>query len=260
MTVVRNSIDNSFYLGTSNIVVPVPQALYPDAFKGKSRLAYYASLFNSIEINSSFYKLPKASTVIKWSESVPERFRFTFKLSKSISHSKGLDFNAEEVALFMRTINNIDTKKGCLLIQFPPSFKPDSIKQLEKLFITIDATNAHQAWKVAVEFRNNAWYNNQTFKLLEQFNFNLVLQDLPASITPLTAPLTSVIYLRFHGTEKNYRGSYDNNFLSDYAQRIKKWMQEGRCVYCYFNNTLGAAFNNLQALNGFVNRDIFKSS
>jgi len=249
---VHNSFDNNFYAGTSGIVVPVPQALYPDAFKGASRLTYYASLFNSIEINSSFYKLPKASTIIKWRDTVPKGFRFTFKLPKTVSHAKALDFNAEEVALFIRTINNVDRKKGCILLQLPPALKPGNIKQLEKLFIAIDAANADRAWKVAVEFRNRIWYNDETFTLLKQYNFSLVLQDLPASTTPLIAPLTDVVYLRFHGTEKGYCGSYDEGLLSAYAQRIKQWMNEEKCIYCYFNNTLGDAFNNLQALNRFV--------
>ena len=249
---MHNSINSSFYSGTSGIVVPVPQALYPEAFKGTSRLTYYASLFNSIEINSSFYKLPKASTIIKWRDTVPEGFRFTFKLSKTISHAKALDFNTEEVALFIQTINNVDRKKGCILLQLPPALKPGKIKQLEKLFKAIDAANADRAWKVAVEFRNKVWYNDQTFTLLKQYNFSLVLQDLPASATPLLAPLTDVVYLRFHGTEKGYRGSYDEGLLSAYAQHIRQWINEGKCAYCYFNNTLGDAFDNLQALNGFV--------
>ena len=125
-------------------MVPVTQTLYPADFKGKSRLAYYASFFNSIEINSSFYKLPKASTIIKWRETVPESFQFTFKLSKTISHSRGLDFNAEEVVHFIRTIDNVDKKKGCILIQLPPSLKSERIKQLEKLFKMINAANVCQ--------------------------------------------------------------------------------------------------------------------
>ena len=252
---MRNIFNNSFYSGTSGIVVPITQALYPDAFKGKSRLTYYASLFNSIEINSTFYKQPKTSTIIKWREMVPTDFRFTFKLPKTISHAKGLNFNAEDVALFIQTINYVDKKKGCILVQLPPSLKPEMIKQLGKLFKTLDTAIAHKAWKVAVEFRNKAWYNNQTFKLLKQYDFSLVLQDLPASITPLSAPLTGIIYLRFHGTERGYRGSYHDKFLSEYAQRIRQWMHEEKCVYCYFNNTLGNAFDNLRALNRFVKQE-----
>src|SRR5688572_17070366 len=81
-----------FLSGTSGLALSIPQAQYPAAFKGASRLTFYGSLFNSIEINSTFYKLPKAATILKWAESVPAHFRFTFKLSKSITHHKGLDF------------------------------------------------------------------------------------------------------------------------------------------------------------------------
>lgn len=249
---MRNNFHKGFYYGTSGIAVPVPQSSYPEAFKGKSRLTYYASLCNSIEINSSFYKLPKASTVIKWREAVPNNFRFTFKLSKTISHAKGLNFNSEEVELFIQTINNVEQKKGCILVQFPPALKPGNIEQLANLFKTIAVLNEHAAWKVAVEFRNKVWYNDETFELLKQYNFSLVLHDLPASATPLSTPLTNVVYLRFHGTEKGYRGSYDDTFLSGYAQRIRQWINEGKYVYCYFNNTLGGAINDVQALNRFV--------
>lgn len=178
---------------------------------------------------------------------VPQNFRFTFKLSKSISHSKGLEFNAGDVRLFVQTINNVEHKKGCILIQFPPSLKPEKIKQVKELFTAIVSVNAEHAWKVAVEFRSNLWYTDETFKLLQQYNFSLVLHDLPASATPLL-PQEDLVYLRFHGTEKGYRGSYDNTVLKAYAERIRQWTSEGKLVYCYFNNTLGSAFENLQAL------------
>ena len=248
---MQTAFNNRFYSGTSGIVVPVPQALYPHEFKGKSRLEFYASVFNSIEINSSFYRLPRASTIIKWREAVPKNFQFTFKLPKSISHAKGLNVNAEDIALFVRTIDNVDKKKGCILIQFPPSLKPESIKQLQKLLKVLDKTNTQQHWKIAAEFRNKIWYNDETFKLLQQYNCSLVLHDLPSSVTPCIA-LTNVLYLRFHGTEKGYRGSYNSTFLSGYAQHIRQWISEGKYVYCYFNNTLGDAFHNLQTLNGIV--------
>jgi len=118
-----NSDRNSFYSGTRGLVLPVPQVLYPPEFSGKSRLTYYASLFNSVEINSSFYKMPKAATVLKWADSVPQNFQFTFKLLKAVTHAKALDFSAEDVDLFIQTVNNIGNKKGCLLVQFPPSLK-----------------------------------------------------------------------------------------------------------------------------------------
>ena len=80
-----------FYCGTSNVVLPVPNKThYPKAYQDKSRLHYYASIFNSVEINSSFAKVPRAKTVERWADDVPENFRFTFKLWRGITHAKEL--------------------------------------------------------------------------------------------------------------------------------------------------------------------------
>ena len=100
--------NNTFYSGTSGIITSNNPELIPSPeFQGKSRLTYYASLFNRVEINTSFYKLPRISTVIKWADSVPPTFQFTFKLSKAITHAKGLNFNQEDVRLFMHTVDHI---------------------------------------------------------------------------------------------------------------------------------------------------------
>jgi uncharacterized protein YecE (DUF72 family) len=88
------------YSGTSSIVVPNKQVEYPSQFTGASRLTYYASLFSSVEINSSFYRVPKTSTVAKWSESVPVHLRFTLKVPKAVTHSRGLQFSGEDVERF----------------------------------------------------------------------------------------------------------------------------------------------------------------
>src|SRR4051812_43057690 len=91
-----------FYSGISGLVLPVPnKSLYPPEFRETSRLTYYASLFNSIEINSSFYKVPIAKTVNKWTTEVPDHFKFTYKLWREITHNKELLFNANDVDRFM---------------------------------------------------------------------------------------------------------------------------------------------------------------
>src|SRR3954471_14852776 len=95
-----------FYCGTSNVVLPVRnKGYFPPEFQDKTRLNYYASLFNSVEVNSSFYKLPLPRTVEKWANDVSDNFRFTFKLSKSITHAKELHYNVEDVADFMRVVS-----------------------------------------------------------------------------------------------------------------------------------------------------------
>jgi uncharacterized protein YecE (DUF72 family) len=244
-------VNNTFYSGTSGLVLPIIRSDYPPEFHGKSRLEYYASLFTTIEINSSFYKLPRASTIIKWADGVPPTFQFTFKLSKAITHVKGLNFNADDVEIFMHIIDHIGNKSGCVLIQLPPALKTEHINQLEKLLKSIKKFNTNK-WKIAVEFRNKTWYNDEVNYLLRQYNISLVMHDLPAAATPFTMLTTEVIYLRFHGTEKGYRGNYPTDVLLEYARRIKSWTNQGKTVYCYFNNTLGNAINNLQTLNHFL--------
>lgn len=241
-----------YYSGTSGLVLPVPKAMYPAGFLDKSRLTYYASLFNSVEINSSFYKTPMTSTVSKWTDSVPDNFQFTFKLSKAITHAKGLEFNAADVDKFMNTIAYIGNKKGCLLIQFPPALKIEKLNEFKDLLANISEANRDNLWKVAVEFRNKSWYHEEIYDLLGQYKISLVIHDLPASATPLIEAASDFMYLRFHGPDGRYRGSYTDDFLCKYAGYIKAWMSKGKTAYVYFNNTMGDAVKNLQTLNSFL--------
>src|ERR1700712_4713375 len=108
----------NYYAGTSGLVLPMPnKSYYPQEFKERSRLCYYSSLFNSIEVNSSFYKIPQARTVAKWAQEVRDDFKFTFKLWRGITHEKGLVFNPDDVGRFMQAIDRAGTHKGCLLIE-----------------------------------------------------------------------------------------------------------------------------------------------
>ena len=244
--------NDMFYSGTSGVDLPVPRSQYPAAFREKSRLYYYASLFNSIEVNSIFYKLPRHSTVANWAEAVPDNFRFTFKVSKTITHVKGLDFAVKDVDDFINTVENIGDKKGCLLAQFPPSLNIEKINQLQKLLETLGETTDNRNWKIAMEFRNSSWYEREVYELLEEFKVSMVIHDIPASATPLHEVPGDFIYLRFHGPEPRYRGSYSNEYLQKYAENIKQWLKEGKTVYAYFNNTVGDAVDNLITLNNYV--------
>ena len=244
--------NNLFYSGTSGLALPVPKALYPAAFKDKSRLIYYASLFNSVEINSSFYQTPMASTVIKWADSVPDEFQFTFKLSKAITHVKGLLFDRKDIDYFMQTIAHAGNKKGCLLAQFPPALKIETINQLKELLIAIKETDEKEGWRLAVEFRHRSWYDEDVYGLLNQYNVSMVIHDLPASAAPVISLKADCMYLRFHGPGGRYRGSYADEFLHEQAQHIKAWINNKKTVYCYFNNTMGDAVKNLITLNNFL--------
>ena len=191
-------------------------------------------------------------TVEKWAGSVPESFRFTFKLWQQITHNKELAFNSGDVEVFMNTINRVGEKRGCLLVQFPPSIQVARFRQLELLLQTISECNFGNAWRVAIEFRHRSWYEEDVFELAGQYKAAVVIHDLPASATPLPDETSDCVYLRFHGPEGRYRGSYQNDFLSEYAWYIKDWIAEGKEVYVYFNNTMGDAVNNLVKLNSFI--------
>ncbi len=244
---------NGFFSGLSGLQLNIPKYLYPPPFEKASRLTYYASLFNSIEINSSFYKIPQSATLDRWFSSVPQHFKFTFKLWKEITHSKGLNFKEDDVKRFLKSLISIQDKRGCLLIQFPPSLGKEHIIQLEKLLKCIKE-NISVQWKIAVEFRNNSWYDPSTDKLLNYFKAALVLHDIPKSATPMATLDSDFMYIRFHGPTGNYRDSYAEDYLTEYATYVHDWLKEGKEVYLYLNNTMGDAFNNLRTINELIKK------
>jgi uncharacterized protein YecE (DUF72 family) len=241
-----------FYSGTSNVELPVRNKLaFPPEHQDKSRLAYYASLFNSVEVNSTFYKLPLPKTVAKWAADVPASFRFTFKLWQEVTHLKGQRFNTEHVTRFMEIINQAGSQRGCLLVQFPPSVVYNPVL-LHELLSEIRLSSVDEPWQVAVEFRHKSWYQDATYELLDQHEACMVLHDLPASAAPMHIGEANFMYLRFHGPDGGYRGSYEDEFLSEYSSYVKEWMHDGKTVYVYFNNTMGGAVQNLMTFNRYV--------
>jgi uncharacterized protein YecE (DUF72 family) len=238
----------NFYSGTSGLVLPVKNKLeYPEEHRDKSRLHYYSTLFNTIEVNSTFYKLPRQQTVERWSNEIAGDFKFTFKLSKEITHCKELNFEKTDIKNFLTVLTVPENKQGCILIQLPGKITSQYLPKLKKLLTLISGSN----WKLAVEFRDVSWYAESTIKLLNKFNATCVIHDIRPFTTDLLVD-TNTIYLRFHGTEKNYRGSYSNELLADHAIKIRTWLKEGRTVYAYFNNTLGPAAQNLITLHSLV--------
>lgn len=238
------------------MALPVPnKAEYPPEFQNGSRLAYYSHLFNSIEVNSSFYKIPMARTVAKWTAEVQDGFRFTYKLWRDITHVKDLLFKDGDVHRFMQVINTAVDKKGCLLVQFPPKLGLSASRQVERLLINIREADPDSEWAVFLEFRKAHWYTEETHQMLENYNANIVLHDKAGSQMDFIEQDGPNVYLRFHGPGGNYRGSYSGDFLYEYSQYVKSWLEEGKTVYAYFNNTMGDAVKNLITLNEFVLHD-----
>jgi len=243
---------NQIRIGTSGIVLPVTKSAFPEAFKIGTRLHYYASLFNTLEVNSSFYKIPRFSTFEKWSNEVPDHFTFTVKLWRGITHAKKLDYTFSDLENFMRAANGLGQKKGCLLIQFPSSIRIEYLDTVEKLLANITQLNGDLPWKLAIELRHHTWYQQSAYDMFAKYGASLVLHDMPNSKTPLdyvTANYTlNCIYLRFHGPTGQYNGSYSNQFIDEYIEHINRWRSNGKEIYVYFNNTIGSALQNAQRL------------
>lgn len=248
----------NYFSGTSGLVLPVPNKThYPPEFFNKSRLCYYASLNNSIEVNSSFYKIPQAKTVNKWVQEVTADFKFTYKLWRGITHEKGLMFNAADINRFMEAINAVGSKKGCLLIQLPPSAKATLMPQLQYLVNCVLEADTRRSWQLSIELRHASWYTDDLFEYAQNNKLSIVLQDIPASATPLHYyDTTDAIYLRFHGPGGKYSGSYADDVLHEYSSYIHEWQHEGKTVYVYFNNTMGDAVHNVETLNAFVRQGL----
>jgi uncharacterized protein YecE (DUF72 family) len=246
---MTNAFHPNFFAGLSGLALPLPKYQFPEQFQQTSRLTYYSSFFNSIEINSTFYKIPRSATVGRWAESVPENFKFTFKLFREITHAKNLDFDLQLIDQFMQTITSTGTKKGCILIQFPASLSSDHILSFENILKSLKFKDTENSWSLAVEFRNSEWYNDELYEMLNNYGVALVRHDMTKSATPAITTSANFVYVRFHGPTGNYRGSYTDAFLSEYTEYILDWLIEGKMVYVYFNNTAGDAFENLRRLN-----------
>jgi uncharacterized protein YecE (DUF72 family) len=238
-------------IGISGLVLPVPnKAAFPEAFRDRPRLAYYASLFDSLEINSSFYKTPMAATFEKWAAIVPDDFQFTVKLSRDITHAKDLAYDPAAIDLFLKAANGVGAKKGCLLMQFPPGLRRNehTTGQLSELLRQVWQSDPEHTWRWAVEFRHASWYDPSIYRLLDKSRACLVLHDMPGSALSVVSSSVDFIYLRFHGVLGDYRGSYPSDVLQSYAGRIKAWQAQGKDVYVYFNNTIGEAVANARKL------------
>jgi len=158
---------------------------------------------------------------------------------------------------FVEAVAQVGDKKGCLLVQLPPSVKSDRQEELEGILECLSSDA--KGWHIAVEFRHSSWYNNSIYRMLQHYGAGMVQQDIPKSATPKATVSDVFSYLRFHGPEGTYRGSYDDAFLLGYSKRIAGWIKEGREVYTYFNNTMGNALGNLNTLNAMIEQQLATS-
>jgi uncharacterized protein YecE (DUF72 family) len=132
--------------GTSGIVVPGPKATFPEAYQATSRLTYYATLFNSVEMNSTFYRIPQPKTFAAWAAETGPGFDFTLKLWRDITHTNALAEDLSGLVRFLEAARELGPKKGCLLLQFPPS---NTIRQLNAVSALLTALAAF-SWRMVL--------------------------------------------------------------------------------------------------------------
>lgn len=239
-------------IGTSNVVIPGNKSTFPVEFQAKSRLNYYSSLFNTVELNQTFYKTPMPTTFVKWMLDVPDHFQFSLKLTRDITHDKKLMGDLVHLEKFIEAAKGVGEKKGCLLIQFPGKITLDHFAEVEEILRELVYQDQGNEWRKAVEFRHASWYVGETYELLNEFGATVVLHDIPKGRMMDFAGKAKFVYQRFHGPKGDYRDSYSESFLKEKAKQIKKWMKEGKDVFVYFNNTIGQAFDNAKTLQSLI--------
>jgi len=235
-------------IGISNGHMPGNKLSFPPAYRLESRLNYYSSIFNTIEVNSSFHKTPLRSTYEKWAADVPEDFQFTLKLTREITHIKNLNGDFRSIDNFLQAATGTGNKKGCLLIQFPSKISLEHFTQVENIFDRLRLSDPDEEWRKSIEFRNESWYVGETTELLNEYNATMVLHDFSKAKVSTLLGNADFVYLRFHGPTGNYKESYSDRVLDEKAEVITTFLQMGRDVYAYFNNTAGNAFENARYL------------
>ncbi|MCX6260225.1 MAG: DUF72 domain-containing protein [Bacteroidia bacterium] len=226
------------------------EIFYPKDIKPEKYLEYYITRFDCVELNSSFYNLPRETTVTGWMNRTPDTFRFCPKLSRFITHQMQL-VNIE-IALhkFFDVFEGMKNRLGPVLIQLPPGLSYD--KPLICNFLNLLKEHYNQ-YRFAVEVRNKSWTNDSFFGLLSQFGISFVIADSGNRYPYFEAVTTDFIYLRFHGREQLYASDYSENVLKSYAEKITVWLNEGKEVWVFFNNDYyGYAVNNADKLKKII--------
>lgn len=237
------------FLGTSGFVYRGWKgAFYPQKLPVDEWLAYYSKEFNTVEINVSFYRTVKYEEYARWYRQTPKNFIFTVKGHRYITQQKKLHEVKDSLERVYEGTEALQDKLAVMLWQFPKQFQAGltQVKRLQLFLDMLPKTHRH-----AFEFRHESWFNKPTYTLLQSYNACLVFGD--SSLYPLKEEVTAdFIYIRFHGPQDLYAGSYPDDVLQTWAEKIKTY-RVTHDVYVYFNNDIdGHAVENARTLRGFL--------
>lgn len=214
---------------------------YPEDIAEAAMLGYYAERLSSVEINSSFYHLPQESALAHWEAAVPPGFIFAAKASRYITHMKKLKDPDRSLPPFLDRIGLLGERLGPLLFQLPPRWHCNP----ERLGAFLE-TLGH-SHRCAFEFRDPSWEDPAIYDLLARHGAALCIHDLDGRLSPMEVT-ADFAYVRLHGPDGPYRGSYARRALAGWAETFNDWLGRGLEVFCYFDNDEAgyAALNALQ--------------
>jgi uncharacterized protein YecE (DUF72 family) len=252
----QSPIKNGILIGTSGYNYPHwwNGTFYPSGLPQKKWLEFYADYFATVELNVSFYRLPKKEVFGGWYKRTPKKFVFAVKGSRFITHIKRLKDCREPLSFLFEHASPLKKKLGVVLWQLPPRFKfqKERLEEFSVLLSTLPRSKRHRH---AFEFRDESWFCNEAFRILEEFRFAFCIAH--GSGLPFTEKITSeFVYLRLHGGEMLYGSNYSDKELKQWARKIEDWKRKGKTVFVYFNNdAYGFAVKNALTLKKLVSQD-----
>lgn len=205
---------------------------YPAKLPQRLWFGHYAATFATVELNTSFYHLPKAETFAKWLDQAPPGFRYAVKGSRFITHMKKLKDCEEPLDTFLDRARNLGSALGPILYQLPPSLHLD-LARLDAFIDLLPRDLAH-----VFEFRHKSWYTEEALALLDSRGVGFCAHDMPGSASPRWAS-GAIAYVRFHGGTGKYVGRYSDETLLGWTDWVVEQARGGRDVWCYFNNDIG---------------------
>jgi uncharacterized protein YecE (DUF72 family) len=196
-------------------------------------LEHYAQHFDTVEVNSTFYRLPRREVVADWERIAPEGFVFAIKASRYLTHIKRLSELGAGLDRFYERLEPLlgSPKMGPVLWQLPPTFKRDD-ERLASALARLDRTRERHCF----EFRHPSWFADDVYALLREHGAALVIGDRPEVHAFQTQVLTADwTFVRFHYGSRGRRGNYSETELREWAERIRDWRRSVE-VFAYFNN------------------------
>jgi uncharacterized protein YecE (DUF72 family) len=209
------------------------ELFYPSKLPQRLWFDHYASTFDTVELNTSFYHLPKPESFAKWRDQAPPGFRYAVKAPRFITHMKKLKDCAEPVAQFLGRARNLGPAIGPILYQLPPRWACNTAR-LEEFVALLPGDLDH-----VFEFRERSWLTDEVLELLDARGASFCVHDMAGSKTERWAA-GRIAYVRFHGGVGKYWGRYADEALLSWTDWLVDQAKGGREIWCYFNNDIHA--------------------